>query len=153
MLDVDLFSYILPSVTLKRSVSRLRQMMWLCSQTTSHPVLSWMATVLRRQIQINLWYRTQNAQYFLSNRKHAIIWNKINTIKYSSLISCLSLILFIEEFTWGKGAHYQTAKGGTETPRSQTSTAQETATEPDPKGEHSTEGKNKVVLIPCYVLF
>lgn len=50
-------------------------------------------------------------------------------------------MMYIEKLPWREGAHHQTAERRTATPRSQAGAAQETTTEPDPEGEHSTEGK------------
>ena len=50
---------------------------------------------------------------------------------------------YAEEFTRGKGAYHKTAEGGAETPRGQTGAPQKTTTEPDPEGEHCTEGEDE----------
>ena len=45
-----------------------------------------------------------------------------------------------EEQPWGEGAHHQAAEGGAASPGGQAGPAEEAATEPDPEGEHRTEG-------------
>ena len=45
-----------------------------------------------------------------------------------------------EEQPRGEGAHHQAAQGRAATPGGQAGPAEEAATEPDPEGEHCTEG-------------